>query len=618
MNRLLQYICVLWCLFCIYSQTISAAPKQDTARHVHRASVQYADTALTSHEQQQYEALKESASKRRWTQSLYSSIFTEPKAPSKTETNDAADVEYQPFAGKTINDIKIVVLDPFGTDIDQPDSTYSHWLNRAGNALHVKTKRSVIRKNLLFKQGEKLNPLVIAESEAFLRNTGYIHDARILVDSISGSSAVDITVIVRDVFPIGLDIHSLSRKSIDMEIYDRNFLGIGSEAFLRGMHNRNYHPSFGYGLGYQYNNLLNTFINLSGSYMDEITNRIFLLSAERPLQTSLHIYGQTSFQQTDILLNVAPWDSVSPPYVETFSASLGYAFDLDSKTGRRVAVAARFIDNKPSFSRVLSSPNPLQYEFVKKQMFLTQYSLFQQRYYRQYMIRNFGVTENIAFGYNMSAQLGYAKVPGYFEGLYTSFSVAAGNQFSFGNLYVLGAISSYFKNQKALQGMFKSNINYFTPLFYMGKSRLRQFVNLNYVRSINSVDGLVDYVYFNTLSSLKESANVRGTDRLMMNLETDWFTNINIVGFRLLIFYFFDGGWIASKHALFAPNQFFWGTGLGVRIRNDMLVFKTVELKIGVYPNFKQSFSDYFSLDTFEPHSSPNFVPTYPQEITFQ
>ncbi len=57
--------------------------------------------------------------------------------------------------------------------------TPDHWIYRLGNQLHVETKEVVIRRELLFREGEPLDPEALAETERNLRALPFIRRARI-------------------------------------------------------------------------------------------------------------------------------------------------------------------------------------------------------------------------------------------------------------------------------------------------------------------------------------------------------------------------------------------------------------------------------------------------------
>lgn len=252
-------------------------------------------------------------------------------------------------------------------------------------------------------------------------------------------------------------------------------------------------------------------------------------------------------------------------------------------------------------------------------MVLTQLSLFRQRYYREHMIHNFGVIENIAHGYNLSAQLGYKWWPGFTNGTYASFSSSMGVNRLSGNYFLHASVSSFFNQSGPYQGVLKMEMRYFSPLLKINRSRFRQFLSVDYTKSLNPYDRFTDWLYYSTLTHMNTSpANeqTQGLERLMINLESNLFTPIYVAGFRYMFFNFYDIGWISSGNKLIHSNNFYWGAGLGIRVRNDLLVFRTLEIKMGWYPRLnRMGFNNYFSISSSDPMVSPNFVPGYPQEI---
>jgi hypothetical protein len=107
------------------------------------------------------------------------------------------------------------------------------------------------------------------------------------------------------------------------------------------------------------------------------------------------------------------------------------------------------------------------------------------------------------------------------------------------------------------------------------------------------------------------------TEKLMLKTEGNLFTSLNILGFRFLFYSFADFGWVTDyDRTLLNKNNIYWGAGLGVRIRNDLLVFRTLELKVGYYPRMNQrGFDNFVNVGSLIPNVSPNFTPKYPEEI---
>ena len=595
----------------------------DSVKQGSAGKIYASDTVADKRDIDVYKKLGRQASKRKITGQLFSWIVNMPENPPEDVGTKAIHEEYLPYEGRIIRDIKIVVLSPFGSDINYPDSANSSgWIEGSANKLHIATKQYVIRDRLLFHKGESVDPLNIAEAEVFLRNTEFINDARIRIDSVEYTNEADITVIVRDVWSAGFDVTSISTSMVGVNVFDKNFFGAGNHAYVKGIYRSTSDKHFGYGLGYRHHNIRRSFINLGGFYHDEIVNRSFELSMERPLRTNLRIFGQVAYSQNTADPNYSVWDSVTPVSVKNFSASAGYAFEaVDKHTDRRWVLSFRYMDKIADYQGVEFDVDSSMYRYASSKMALAQISLYQQKYHREYLINAFGTTENIAYGYNFSVQVGYNRRPHFDRhGLYASLKISASQHFDFGNLFVQGAAASYFDRKSAYDGVLNFQMKYFSPLINLSRSRLRVLMNFNYSKVLNPVFGIGNYLYFGEMSTMDtEQFNsiARGNERLMFNVENNVFAPWNLGGFRFMLFSFLDIGWISNQNiALVDPTNLYWGTGVGLRIRNDLLVFRTLEIKLGWYPRLNQSgFNNFSNFSSSTPTVSPDFIPKYPEEI---
>ena len=556
---------------------------------------------------------------------MFSSIIKEPKV--RSQNNKPIDQDYKVFEGKIIRNIQIKVLQPFGTNIYNPDSVNRrNKFNNTLNRLHVNTNQSVILNNLLFEQGEKVNPAIIAESETFLRNAGYINDARITIDSISGiNDSVDVQVIVRDIWSIGATVQKITPSALTLNVFDKNILGSGNRLGVDFLFNSDYSKKFGFGGEYLYKNVAKTFIDLDVSYLDKMTAEEIALSAERKLHPSLHYFGEVSYHNRTLRPHIVNWDSITPDRYEDFSVSFGKAIDLPGDYAvKRLVLSGHYKQKSPEYRNEVyqdyfKDKYP-PYRFIKNRIWLLQLSLYQQAYYREYLIHNFGVTEDIAHGYNLSLQFGYSQFDQYKDAFYGSLSGAfSTGKLAKGLLHAESSISSFLNNEEPFEGVFKLGLHYYSPLFSSKIGRLRQFINVNYSKLLSSQRYFGDEIYFGSSTTLETddlSKSTRGVERLIIKSESDLFSKLEIAGFRFLFYNFVDVGWITPKNNLFHKDNFYWGIGAGIRIRNDVLVFNTLDIKFGFYPNLNQSnFGRIFNIDSSTPKVSPNFVPEYPKEI---
>jgi outer membrane protein assembly factor BamA len=128
-------------------------------------------------------------------------------------------------AGAVIGRIEIEPRNIF----DEHDPREANGLYRLANHLHVRTKPSTIRAQLLFASGEKYLGRKLAETERALRLLNFVYDARV-VPVRYADGKVDIRVITKDVWTLSPGI-SFGRaggtNSFNVNLQEENFLGWG-------------------------------------------------------------------------------------------------------------------------------------------------------------------------------------------------------------------------------------------------------------------------------------------------------------------------------------------------------------------------------------------------------
>jgi hypothetical protein len=607
-----MYCCNIAVFFC-FTFTVATAQKSSAVKNM--------DTAVTSSDTAAYNMMLRAVSnKKKLTKRMFSLLTRKPNITTTVVDNKVSiDRQFIPYEGKKINEVRVIVLPPFGYDIRKFDSTPEITrTRRLGNNSHANTRSWVMRNNLLFKKGQEIDPLIMAETESFIRDIGYVNDVYIQIDSISTTEA-NVTVVVRDNWSIGAYARNVSTK-VDVEVFDHNFIGLGNNFNLRGIFNTKTERKFGGGVGYKYHNLFRTFINIDASYVDDILSRNQAVSIERPLQKNMNFFGQINHNIGETNLSQVVWDSISPTYNEEFSASLGYAFNPTGNNNTFV-LSTRFLSKSPWYRGVEKPDNPEYFQFIGNRMALIQLSLYRQRHFRTHMVNSFGKIENFAYGYNVSAQFGYSEWPDFSKrGLYSSFRVAANRQYRVGSLYFEGAISSFFDQYKPFEGVLKLKLDMFSSLYRIGNQNYRHFLSVDYSKRLDYIPGFRNHNFTSNdfmSMKLKKVTNVTATEKLILKTEGDVFSSLNLVGFRLVFYTFADFGWIAGySNTLLNKDNIYWGAGLGIRIRNDLLVFRTLEVKIGYYPRMNQhGFNSYINVDSSTPNISPNFTPKYPEEI---
>ncbi len=116
------------------------------------------------------------------------------------------------------------VFDPESTSIGA-----LAWSYRLLNLLHVRTAESFVRRELLFKEGDCLDPFLVSESQRLLYDYSFVEDAEI-TDSIDGDGGRRVKVRTQDRWSLQVDVGVTYDEGANLEKFqmtEENFLGQG-------------------------------------------------------------------------------------------------------------------------------------------------------------------------------------------------------------------------------------------------------------------------------------------------------------------------------------------------------------------------------------------------------
>jgi hypothetical protein len=151
---------------------------------------------------------------------LLAGITAAPSALAQRCGTVASRTSLAAFGGERIARVDVVTLD--APPLPGPAA--------AMDDLHVRTRESTIRRQLLFDEGERVDTLAVAESMRRLRSLRYLSDAEVAGTGCSDGSGVAITVTTRDAWSTKADVRLGSRNATLVGLTERNVLGTGREA----------------------------------------------------------------------------------------------------------------------------------------------------------------------------------------------------------------------------------------------------------------------------------------------------------------------------------------------------------------------------------------------------
>ncbi len=151
---------------------------------------------------------------------------------------------------------------------------------------------------------------------------------------------------------------------------------------------------------------------------------------------------------------------------------------------------------------------------------------------------------------------------------------------------LIAGFPTYLNKNRTEQGIVSLGISYFSNLLNLGTAKVRNFVYVKYMKGFGRYSN--EYLRFNTDNGFSGFKNdsVNGTQRFTVSLESVLFSPVNLYGFRFAFFGFADFSFLSSTNEMLGNGYTLSSIGFGIRIRNDNLIFNTLQIRISYFPNF--------------------------------
>ncbi len=565
-----------------------------------------------------YDTLLTRAKNNKWKYKLYQLFFIPNRGIARNPQKEKnSSREYLKYTGKVIRSIKYFEIDPFSPIVRDTLLIHETGSTRFLNKLHRTTRTKTIRHNLFFKEGDVVNPDIMADNERYIRQLPFIRDAHFVLLP-AGNNQVDVVVITRDVFSIGAEYKYYNIKKGNVSVFDNNLMGLGQKLNVDIPYDFNGDHPVGNGAGYEINNIGNSFIHGKASINNTFKVQSAALSFQRHFFNlfTKNAGGLTSsITYTHELLN---HDTVEVP-LKYFYNDMWYArsFLLNSSRRERFVLSGRFIQNNVMQRPLLGEQEYYQYQ--RHQLILGGLTYSKDQYFKTGLIYNYGTTEDIPEGMLVSATGGY-EINEYGNRYYAGLEFSAGKYFNhFGYLNSGIKIGGFMPKDVVNAGIINIRTNYFSRLVSIGKYYYRQFVDVNFTTGINRYSE--ERLTINDRYGIRglRSDSLTGIRRLSIKTETVAFSPYYLYGFRFVFFAFADLGVIDFGNVHFTDNQLYSGLGLGIRIRNENLVFSTLQIRFAYYPVLPGEVTYQTIVLSGERQFSPyNFIPHKPGIFDFK
>ncbi len=390
----------------------------------------------------------------------------QPGKPERTQPcqlNPSSTLEQLSAKGYVVGDILIQINPIFNLDDPEENIALYRWVN----SFHIMTNKDVIKKDILFKSGEKLNLAAIAETRRLLRQRQYIWDAYINIESICGNR-VNLKVTTRDVWTLQPSINfgrSGGKNKLSFDITDTNLFGSGKIVQVTRFSNVD---RTGYAFGYQDHDFLKNRWKLNVNYADLSDGYTQFLQLKRPFyaldtrweaggnifnnkfDNFLYFRGQVTDQFTHQLKGGNILGGNSAGYINNEVHRLRYGYNYTEEifsTTQGLYENSTLPDN-----RTFSYPW-ISYEYI------------QDKFEELQNVKQIGRTEDVNLGWHFSALMGYSSTTLGADKNRWVFNSSVSRFFvdNFNNLWSWNAsFGANVANNRIENGLLKSSLNFYS------------------------------------------------------------------------------------------------------------------------------------------------------------
>ena len=508
------------------------------------------------------------------------------------------------YKGKTIKHIFIQKPGFTGT-VNDTSKLIKNFFNDLGNRLHPNTSDKIIKKNLFFKEKDTLYPALVADNERFLRDISYLQDAKILVrQNDEYPDQVDVTVVCKDVFPVGGSADLGSAKTLNFEINDDNLVGTGDRIALANLIDLDRNPKYGLSAQYLKRNIKGSFIDLSAVYSNinpafnsgRRDETVIYIRADLPLVSPYRKWTgsyETALRFTNNrYLNDSVFESDFKYRYRVLDAWLGYNIGAKKQLSN-VEINKRLkhlLSIRGIYRRYETIPKYYQTNYSSDYSDLAtvlgSLTVFEQNYYHTNYIYGFGRNEDVPEGFSMSLIGGWTNRND-ISRPYIGFDYQR-NYFTRKKNYLNYVLrfGGYYGDQRLEDLSLLTAIETFTRLRKIGNSKwlVRHFLSgslteqlntrLNDPLRLSSIYGIPDFNNLNSKISFRATANC----------ESVFYNTWKFVGFNFAPFGFTNLSYLKESGQALIKGDLYSALGIGVRTRNENLVFGTMELRASYYP----------------------------------
>ncbi|WP_396152267.1 hypothetical protein [Flavobacterium sp.] len=565
-----------------------------------------------------YRAIEKYSKKRKFTKFIHKLIFhsVETEKVTKSSFQKINTKNYAAFEGKIVRNIHIKTLDPFGYSETDSLKSPKNFAEKAGNAVHIKTKQIAIKNLLLIKKNVPLDSLLMKESERLIRSQRFTRSVASEMKIVAQDS-VDVYLTILDSWSLAPDVSPTTTKT-KFYLRERNIFGLGHElanSYTKSLTSK----QFGYSFNYFVPTIKNSFISTRLKYETDFDrNYDKSVTIERPFFSAYTRWaGGIQFGQNLSKINASDANQAQSIQNSKFNYQdywTGHSFQINKGNSEydrttNFITSARYFNKNYSDTPFVNADSLNIYNVEK--LYLISFGITSRKFTQDKYIFNFNVVEDVASGFVYSVTSGYQKK-------YNEYKFYAGGKMALGRYYKFGYLSgnlefgAFLDLGKTNQSATSLQLVYFTNLQEYGKWKFRHFIKPQLLIGNNRLNSNYDRLTLNDGQNGIEgfsSTTLFGTKKLLFTIQSQGYSPWRFLGFRLNPYMSYTGGMLGQENSGFSNSKLYSQISMGLIISNDFLVFSSFQFSLSYYPNIPDGNSIYktnalstsdFGLQNFE------------------
>lgn len=507
---------------------------------------------------------------------------------------------FECYRGKIIRRLEVEVVYPYGVSLDSPYYYHPTRLQARANKFQFSTRDQVIKNEVLFKEGDRVDPQLFADTERNLWEKNIYKDIRILVEEI-GDDMVDVTIFVRDRWNIGF-LTSAGYNYVQVGLQFNNIFGLSQILQVDGSFYFRKFDAYRVHLNYTYTNIRSSFINvgLDGAY--DILNQNGTLAVTRNFYSSKAEWAGrilVTGRRNNLVLPAEGFGYVQS-WVSTISQDfwLAKSFKLGGKLQEKYPLTRFVVAARAQRTDYLERPYVLGpgriINFIDQNNILGALGIAQWDYYIDHNVYSLDKAEYFQKGMSAALIGGFQMDEVLQRRTYLALALQYGISFVNAGYYLTYLKGGGFVNPHTVdQGLIDWQNTFYSIPVKMGRWNWRSFLTTGIRLGFSRPDGRELIV--NNATGLRglSSLYLRGVRTYSFSYEADFYYTKTILGFSSSYFVFAD-------LAMYQPQpqyRFFQsGVGLGFRLRHLGIGLGFLEVTLAYYPGLHVPDQRQFSL----------------------